>query len=482
MIVGLKTGIQSEDYSGVDIDFAFYLHSGVAQVMAKGVSLTVSAAYTFDTVFAIRRQGAQVFWIRDGEVIWTDHTDTIGLIWLEASLYMAGDVVDSPSLVHLPATGEIELVLALDMLLANHTYAFLGLKLPAPAVDMVRSSENVIELRLPSLQLLLANHAYADLSMALSAPTLRLSTQAQVVPSVVLMAAVLPPLQISMSGSSSRSGEISMVLPGLSMLAANSLYRELALALPVPAIQMGGYVGANVMAFGSFEEARPSLQQRRTITMELSSFESEAGQTMEPQSGSVVLAVQETAYAVLNWVANFMWSLSSQAMPESAWVSASEDATTWACGLDGAGSTSYGNFGFNSYARIGDHCFGARDDGLFLLEGDTDAGEAIPASIGLGQLELSSKSIKLLEAIYVGMSGSKPLVMSLGIPADDGVQVVFFDYQTRGSGPSLIKRRVDAGRGLRANYFEVELFNIDGADFAIDTLEFLVADTSRRIK
>lgn len=449
--------------------------------MEKGVVVADAGSFSYETSFSIRRQGSDVSWLKDGEVVRKASTDTLGLIWLEASLYMAGDYIDSPTLIHLPAQGEIDMKLALAALLANHAYAQLVVGLPALKIEASRLETAEINIHLPGLAMLLADHVHAEIALGLPVPTPRASTYSEVVPQTAVLEIALP-LQLLMESVAVKSGQIDMVLPGFSILAANFTYRELALEFPSVLADMGAYVGTEVLAFGSFEQAQSTLSQQRLLTMDLESIETEQGATLEPALGLLGLSVQEVAHTLLNWAAKFVWSLSSQAVPESSWVSTADDATTWACGLDGAGSTSYGNFGFNSYARIGGHCFGARADGLFMLEGDTDAGEAIPASIGLGQLELGSKSIKLLEAIYVGMSGSAPLVMSLGVPDDAGEQVSFFDYQTRGSGPSLVKRRVDAGRGLRANYFEVELFNVDGADFAIDALEFLVADTSRRIK
>ena len=42
-------------------------------------------------------------------------------------------------------------------------------------------------------------------------------------------------------------------------------------------------------------------------------------------------------------------------------------------------------------------------------------------------------------------------------------------------------QRYDLGKGLKANYYEFELFNQNGCDFELDSVEFLALPSGRRI-
>ena len=147
--------------------------------------------------------------------------------------------------------------------------------------------------------------------------------------------------------------------------------------------------------------------------------------------------------------------------------------------VDGGGTTAYTNYGFNSYALIGGRHYGAGPDGIFLLDGDTDAGAPIRANVALGKLDFGSALQKTISHAYVGMSGAGNLFMKVIV--GEGDEAREYVYKTRGFSSSLQQQRIVAGKGLKANYVEVEFYNEDGADFELDTVEFHVADLTRRI-
>ncbi|MNY27743.1 hypothetical protein D3C86_1616700 [compost metagenome] len=153
-----------------------------------------------------------------------------------------------------------------------------------------------------------------------------------------------------------------------------------------------------------------------------------------------------------------------------------DDTEVWVVNLDNNASTTYSNYSFNSFARIGNHYYGASDEGLFELAGRNDDGEPIQAAIGLGDLDFGSRHLKTISEAYVGMSGDGELYMKV-----TGEDERSYIYKTRGFGPRLAQRRIELGRGLQANYLTVELFNKDGSDFELDSVEFRVADLKRKI-
>jgi hypothetical protein len=62
----------------------------------------------------------------------------------------------------------------------------------------------------------------------------------------------------------------------------------------------------------------------------------------------------------------------------------------------------FSNFGFNSYGRLGDKYLAAKDDGIYLLEGETDDGAAFHPGVVLGPSHLGTQRRKRVRAIYLG--------------------------------------------------------------------------------
>ena len=148
---------------------------------------------------------------------------------------------------------------------------------------------------------------------------------------------------------------------------------------------------------------------------------------------------------------------------------------TWVVNLDGYGSTSYSNYDFNSFAKINGQYFGANESGIFLLDGDTDNGDPIHASVSLGERDFGTTQKKTVSECYVGMSGAGNLFVKI---IANGASYI---YSTRNFTANMQQQRVTFGKGLRTNYVTLEIYNQDGADFELNTVEFQVADLTRRI-
>lgn len=149
---------------------------------------------------------------------------------------------------------------------------------------------------------------------------------------------------------------------------------------------------------------------------------------------------------------------------------------TWVVGLDEKHPTSvFENFDFNSFGVIGGRTYGVKADGLYLLSGDTDAGEPIRASVSYGKQDFGTKTMKHMTRAYVGASSTGKLYLKI---VADGKEYL---YAARSSSAEIAQQRFDVGRGLQANYFTFELFNKDGGDFEIDSVSFFAAEFKRRI-
>ncbi|MDR6886147.1 MULTISPECIES: hypothetical protein [Variovorax] len=152
------------------------------------------------------------------------------------------------------------------------------------------------------------------------------------------------------------------------------------------------------------------------------------------------------------------------------------DLEVHAVNLDGFGSTTYSNYPFNSFARIGDRYYGARLDGLFELSGANDAGAQIDAAICPGKLDFGSPQQKTISEAFIGAASERPLKVKVAVPGGE------FVYQAQSSSDDLKQHRFKLGKGLKANYLIPVFYNQDGSDFEVDSLEFEVADLSRKTR
>lgn len=147
----------------------------------------------------------------------------------------------------------------------------------------------------------------------------------------------------------------------------------------------------------------------------------------------------------------------------------------WVVNTESNATTRYEQFDFNSFALIDGQYFGARDDGIYLLEGDTDAGIPIRASINFGKQNFGTSKEKRVPNAYIGTASSGLLVMKVVVEGSE------YLYTARADSADLSTQRFDFGKGLKANFFEFELYNGAGEDFDLESVEFVSVQLSRRI-
>lgn len=139
--------------------------------------------------------------------------------------------------------------------------------------------------------------------------------------------------------------------------------------------------------------------------------------------------------------------------------------------------TTFSNYGYNSFARVGPRLVGASGAGLFELVGDTDAGAPIHAQVSFGTTDFGSTFLKGLDRLYIGYRSSTGLVVKV---VTEGTNWNLYEMPATSTN-ELATQRVKTGRGLAARYWQFSLANVDGADFAIDTVDVKSVQLGRRI-
>ena len=448
-VVGVICGINFYDgvdsgYNGNTIDYAFYCARGHAWIMRNGILGSGVGTYTNDTVFHIERSGTSISWQMDGTEVAADSSSVpTESGWLEASLYSASDLVFDPSVHQVSAPDTSDQTAELD-----------GAMAPPEMFATSGAYQWIVS-------------GVAGLRMSASSGA--------VVPSYAVALMQLAEPSMTADSLTGEIGSVGGALSPMRVLAADHPYGEMFVAMEPPTMAMSALEGNLNASLASQAFASSTATPYRFLAVTMNSSGTFTA-TLVPQSvvpaemfaaatlGSD-LAVQQVLSAVMLSLAT---SGDVLAVPDV-------DNETWIVNLDSGGSTTYSNYAYNSFAFIGGKYYGAGPAGIFELQGDTDAGEPIRASLSLGKLDFGTATRKTVSECYVGMSGKGNLFVK--VIAEGNAYI----YKTRSYSDNLEQQRVKFGKGLKANYVELEIYNEEGADFEVDTVQFNVADLSRKI-
>jgi len=116
--------------------------------------------------------------------------------------------------------------------------------------------------------------------------------------------------------------------------------------------------------------------------------------------------------------------------------------------------------------------FGTKADGLYSLTGE----QPVDAHIDLGKQNFGAENLKHMPACYIGVSSETPMELRVS-PSDDEV----YEYTARSCSLDTRIQRVDVGRGLRSNWFNLSIHNTEGSDFTLASVSFAPVASGRRI-
>ena len=157
----------------------------------------------------------------------------------------------------------------------------------------------------------------------------------------------------------------------------------------------------------------------------------------------------------------------------AAYPSPGGSVTTWALNTKTAALTEYGDYAFNSFARLDRRYLGASEDGLYELTGDTDDGDAIIAELETGVAQIAGSRFTSFRAAYLAVRGDGRFILRL---KTGGGKVYNYEVTT----DNLETTKVNLGKGLRARYFSFTLIST-GQDFDLESLEFVPIAAKRRV-
>lgn len=133
----------------------------------------------------------------------------------------------------------------------------------------------------------------------------------------------------------------------------------------------------------------------------------------------------------------------------------------------------YDNFDFTSFTYCNGVTYGIKADGLYRLTGVTDNGQLIKAEIDVGTKDWGSPNIKRVSSAYVGIRSDGDVYLK--VIADDGEEKIY-RFEERES-----QRREFMAKGVAGRYWRVRLILDDVSYAEVDSLEFEVGVSQRRI-
>lgn len=157
----------------------------------------------------------------------------------------------------------------------------------------------------------------------------------------------------------------------------------------------------------------------------------------------------------------------------AAYVSPGGTLATWVMNTRNSAVTEYSNYGFNSFAKLGNKYIGASRAGLYELDGPSDDGADLTWQLKSGFTQFNGSRRNGFKAIYLAMRGEGEYVLKL-----DTADGKHYGYKIRAHDGATTK--IPVGKGLQARYWSFELIGI-GARSELDGLEFVPLRMNRRV-
>lgn len=474
VVVGLNTEFHPTGYA--DIRFAFYLSRGAVRILESGVQQAVLPAQVGGETFKIQRVDGQIRYFVDDVLVRTTPNDPAPM-HLDAALYSGGDTVDEPTINSLSyGSAAFE---PLDALGAETNYAT-GSASFEPLVSSARVASRGAS-SFKALTGVASNYLYGEGQGAFE-PIISTGYAATLAPSYAIGDGAFAQLSSSASCLTGEIGSGEGVFEVLAGLASEGSYGEGRGVFEPMQTLAYGLAGAELRSLGLYSSSIANTDTNVLVGVVIRFDSRMRVATVLEVFRNTVEALHSMAQArsTLSISARSWLEIFSRLKGRSAGFVMGLDGDltgldTWVFNADSGGFTRYENYPYNSFAKVGDTYYGCKADGIYALDGDTDAGAAIRAMVSFGKQDFGTSALKRISNAYVGVSCEGRMFLKVIAEGDEYV------YAARSADEELQVQRFDTGKGLRVNYLEFEMYNADGDDFELSSVEFVVIPTGRRI-
>lgn len=151
------------------------------------------------------------------------------------------------------------------------------------------------------------------------------------------------------------------------------------------------------------------------------------------------------------------------------------DLFTFVLNTENEAISSYNNYNFNSISGN----LGADSTGIYELNGESDVGNNIQASIKTSLMDFGSSLHKQIPYAYIGFTSDGTLVLKVISDQHGNKNERWYECKTSYSADDTTRIRL--GKGVKARYWQFQLENMDGTDFDIESIELMPLTLNRRI-
>jgi fermentation-respiration switch protein FrsA (DUF1100 family) len=477
-VVGLAVAPRNDGYR--DINFGFYVANGVVRILELGVEVANLGAHP-NALLRVTRSGGRILYDIDGTLV-RERANSDAPVYLTAGLYIGGDTVEDAELVDtatVSLTFEPLLVYAGEDEAEQIIFSFEPLE-----IEAISYPTGSIDLVFEPLEVVAADaggYSFAGLDFL---PLTVGAEQDALVPEYAFAEIDFMPMTFAAAGVTHIIGNIEFSMEPLLVLASDdAAYTQAILSFePLEIYADEGERPDQAIIFSGADHSL-SIQPVTILFAVVDGSMNIVG--MFTVSG-INTAQMLSAFNVTD---TYELAQVLQASIES-WMDASvltfDSATgkdVWVYHMDVDGSTRYEGYDFTDIKKVGDAYYGVKPDGIYLLEGLDDDGEAAQARINFGSLNFGAMDRKALPYVYIGMASNGDTylkVTTTEIDRNNRPANNLYTYRVRDNTEIMKAHRFELGRGLRSSFYELELVS-EGAVFDLHSIEFQPVKLSRRL-
>lgn len=289
----------------------------------------------------------------------------------------------------------------------------------------------------------------------------------------------LPPISAEMSATFTGFAEVSAALPSIEVEMSGTTAAVGSAEVSLPVFDVVGYSGSvcsvTIGPITAVATATAGGVASAAVTLPLFEIEADATAQNYGSANIVLPALQSSPYG-LAWLTLPGFKLTAIG---TATITATYEA--YAVNLKHSDpdavdeTTRYTNFPFTHVVRYKNSYYGANSTGLYLLEGTTDDGAAIPFDVKTAMTDFKSSMKKTLASAY--FSGRFGPASTITLTAGEGTPVAYSFSTPRGQAAQ--NHRQVFGKGLKERYYALEVAGTGTLE--LDGIEMDVAKLSRRI-
>lgn len=263
---------------------------------------------------------------------------------------------------------------------------------------------------------------------------------------------------------------VAITLPVLSVYGGSSFGWDVSVDATVPGISATGLVGRTLSASLSFPGVRAASTGKASWSASIT---------------APALSVSASGFTVIDWGSPAL-TLTAPELDAAIIKVASELFQTFCMNLRTGGVSEYTDHPLTAIVRFNSTYYGMTSDGIYELDGDTDAGSDVAANVLSGvddygsddpRFDVSTK-IKRSAGAYVNMrtQGEVAVVVRTD-ETKERVYVIDGSADPEGLHP----RRVQMGRLLEGRNWQFGFKNVDGTAFQLKDFKNIPIVLSRRI-